>query len=189
MDVFIIEIIDADNVHMELLKSFQKRKITEPKRWNAHCLSYLMLDRILRDFYNIENREISFIEKKPVLKSGEKHFSISHSKDFIALAFSDSPCGVDIEEIKPREFEKISKRMNFNCSSLDEFYQEWTKYEAGGKCLGHWNYSEGKNLNQEFESLSFKTYKFENYMLAVSSSNPNENVEIYAQSGQIIPNP
>jgi phosphopantetheinyl transferase len=141
-----------------------------------------MLDRILRDFYHIENREISFIEKKPVLKSGEKHFSISHSKDFIALAFFDSPCGVDIEEIKPREFEKISKRMNFNCSSLDEFYQEWTKYEAGGKCLGHWNSSES-------ESLSFKTYKFENYMLAVSSSNPNENVEIYAQSGQIIPNP
>ena len=98
MDIFIIKIINSDNVHRELLQSFQKREISDRKRWNSHCLSYLMIDRILRDFYHIEDREIIFDGNKPILKSGKKHFSLSHSGMFIALAFSDYNCGIDIEE-------------------------------------------------------------------------------------------
>ena len=29
MDIFVIEIVDADNVHMELLKEFQKKEISK----------------------------------------------------------------------------------------------------------------------------------------------------------------
>ena len=126
MDIFVIEIVDADNVHKELLQSFQKREISNPERWNAHCFSYLMIDRILRDFYNIEEREIVFDGKKPVLKTGEKYFSLSHSGGLVALAFSDYNCGVDIEQIKLRDFENISKRMGFKCETLGEFYDCWT---------------------------------------------------------------
>ena len=60
----------------------------------------------------------------------ELHFSISHSEELIAIAFSDSNCGVDIEKIKLREFKRIADRMKFNAETLGEFYQEWTKYEA-----------------------------------------------------------
>ena len=56
MDIFVIEIVDADNVHMELLKQFQKKEISNPKKWNEHCFSYLMVDRILRDFYGKQNQ-------------------------------------------------------------------------------------------------------------------------------------
>ena len=100
MDIFVIEIVNADNVHMELLKQFQKKEISNPKKWNEHCFSYLMVDRILRDFYGIEDRNIVFNGKKPFLKNRKKFFSVSHSNDFIALAFSDYDCGVDIEKIK-----------------------------------------------------------------------------------------
>jgi 4'-phosphopantetheinyl transferase len=181
MDVFIIEIVDADNVHMELLKSFQKKEISNPKRWNAHCLSYLMLDRILRDFYKIENREIQFIDNKPVLASGEIQFSISHSGDFIALAFSNLPCGVDIEKIKDRPFEKIAQKMNFNSTNLTEFYKEWTKYEASGKCIGF------NSSKIDLDKLNTQNYIFGDYALGVVSTNSQEQIEIYAQSGQIIP--
>ncbi|MCM1010321.1 MAG: hypothetical protein NC390_05545 [Fusobacterium sp.] len=173
MDIFVIEIIDADSVHQKLLLEFKKKEITNPKKLNEHCLSYLMVDRILREFYKLEDREVIFDNGKPILKSGAKHFSISHSGDFIALAFSESLCGVDIEKNIPRDFEKLSERMGFKSQSLDEFYTDWTTYEAQFK-LGA-------------TPQSGKTYKFGDYTLTVASSNPDEDFEIYIQSGQYFP--
>ena len=174
MDIFIIEIIDADNVHMELLKEFQKKEINNGKKWNQHCLSYLMVDRILRDFYKIENREVIFNGKKPFLKSREKFFSISHSEDYIALAFSNYDCGIDIEKMKLRNFEEISIRMGFKCNTLEDFYNEWTKYEA--------EYKLGKPAQK------FKKFRFEDYIITAASVNIQENFEIYIQNEQIFPN-
>lgn len=174
MDIFIIEIIDADNVHMELLKEFQKKEINNSKKWNQHCLSYLMVDRILRDFYKIENREVIFNGKKPFLKSREKFFSISHSEDYIALAFSNYDCGIDIEKMKLRNFEEISIRMGFKCNTLEDFYNEWTKYEA--------EYKLGKPAQK------FKKCRFEDYIITAASVNIQENFEIYIQNEQIFPN-
>ena len=174
MDIFVIEIVDADNVHKELLKEFQKKEISNPKKWNEHCLSYLMVDRILRDFYQIENREIVFNGKKPFLKTREKFFSISHSNDYVALAFSDYDCGIDIEKIKLREFVEISKRMGFKCATLEDFYNEWTKYEA--------EYKLGKPAQK------FKKVHIEDYILTAASVNVQEEFEIYIQSGEVFPN-
>lgn len=173
MDIFVIEIVDADNVHMELLKSFQKKEIANPKKWNAHCFSYLMVDRILRDFYHIEDREVVFDGKKPILKSGKKHFSISHSGDYVALAFSNYNCGIDIECIKPREFEKIADRMGFKCNTLGEFYECWTRYEADFKL--------------SVPAQKTKSFKLDGYSLSASSVNVQEEFEIYMQSGEYIP--
>lgn len=174
MDIFVIEITDADSVHQKLLLEFKKKEITDPQKLNAHCLSYLMVDRILRECYQIDDREVIFNNGKPILKSGEKHFSISHSGDFIALAFSASLCGVDIEKNKPRDFEKIAQRMGFSSQTQEEFYTDWTTYEAQYK-LGT-------------SPASGKTYKLGDYTLTALSENPNENFEIYIQSGQYQPN-
>ncbi len=174
MDIFVIEIVDADNVHKELLKEFQKKEISNLKKWNEHCLSYLMTDRILRDFYGIDDREIVFFGKKPFLKNRQKFFSISHSGDFIVLAFSDYDCGVDIEKIKIRAFEDISERMGFKCKTLEEFYNEWTKYEA--------EYKLGKPAQK------FKKIHFDGYIITAASVNICEEFEIYIQSGEVFPN-
>jgi len=168
MDIFVIKVVAADDVHIELLKQFQKKQVSNPDDWNRHCLSYLMIDRILREVYKIENREIGFVNKKPVLLSNEKHFSISHSEGFIALAFSDSNCGIDIEQNKQRDFEKISKRMDFEAKSLDEFYRVWTRYEA--------QYKLGTAIASE------KTFQIEDYTLTVVSENSEEDFEFYFQS-------
>lgn len=165
MDIFVIEIKDADEVHKELLKEFQKKEISDPKSWNAHCFSYLMVDRILREVYKIEDRTIVFDNKKPILKTGEKYFSISHSNEYTALAFSDTNCGIDIEKVQPREFEKISQRMGFRANTLGEFYNEWTKYEA--------EYKLGKSCQIA------KTYQLEDYTMTAASENPNEEFELY----------
>lgn len=168
MDIFVIEIIDADSVHQQLLLEFKKKEISDPKKLNEHCLSYLMVDRILREFYKIEEREIIFDGKKPILSSGAKHFSISHSGEFIALAFSDFPCGIDIEQNTPRDYEKIAARMKFSSRNADEFYQDWTFFEAKYK-LGT-------------TPAASKTFRLDNYTLTALSSNPSENFELYIQN-------
>lgn len=174
MDIFVIEIIDADSVHEKLLLEFKKKEISNPQKLNAHCLSYLMTDRVLREVYHIEDREIIFDDNgKPRLKSGAKGFSISHSGEFIALAFSDTECGIDIEQNTPRDYEKIAARMKFSCSTPEEFYQAWTHYEAEFK-LG-------------IPPAVSKTYKLGNYTLTAASANPNEKFEIYIQSSQYFP--
>ena len=165
MDIFIIKTSEIDNFTEEFLLNFQKKEISNKKTLMTHCLAYAMLDSILREKYSIENREIVFKTAKPSLKNKEKYFSLSHSSERIAIAFSDFDCGIDIEKIKPRDFDAISARMNFKCDNLEGFYHEWTNFEA--------SYKLGK------EVLSAYSSPVEDYMLTAVSSNPEEKFELY----------
>lgn len=155
MELFIININETDIPETQLLK-FKKKEISNPKKLREHCIAYFMLDKILRETYKIETPEIIFEKGKPRLKNLKKHFSISHSGEFIAIVFSDFNCGIDIEKKRPREYKNLAKRMGFNCNSLDEFYQSWTLYEAKFK------------LNETPKTV--KTFDYENYSITVVSS-------------------
>ena len=177
MDIYVINITDADNIKPELLEEFRHKDFTNLKKQKEHCLSYLMTDRILKNVYNIENREIKFVNGKPLLKTREKFFSISHSGDYLVIAFSDSDCGVDIEKMKDRDFVSISERMKFNADSLEEFYLEWTKYEAEYKLGSTGKY---KSIKQTF---------LNDYAITAVSENVQETFEIYIQNGETFSNP
>lgn len=168
MDIFVINADSANNVDFELLKEFQKKEISDLNKLKIHCFSYLMLERILTNYYNIKNSIVEFYGKKPFLKNRELFFSISHSGEYIVLAFSKFDCGVDIEKIKLREFEAISKRMRFNCNTLKEFYVEWTKYEA--------EYKLGK------PSQTTKQWHLEDYIITAVSVNVSEIFELFIQN-------
>ena len=176
MDIFIINVYGADNVKSELLEEFRHKEFKNKSKEKVHCFSYLMTDRILKEVYNIEQRETEFVNGKPYLKSREKFFSISHSGEYIALAFSDNDCGVDIEQIKNRDYVSIAERMKLNVTNQKEFYSEWTKYEAEYKLGGRGIY---KNITQTV---------FENYMITAVSENPQETFEIYIQNGDSFSN-
>ena len=170
MEIFIIEINNAEKVKPETLELYRKKDISDAEKLKVHCLSYLLVDKFLEEVYEIESREIVFEDGKPILIDGGKHFSISHSEDLIAIAFSDSNCGVDIEKIKLREFKKIAERMKFEAETLGEFYEEWTKYEA--------LYKLGKNI--EYGSVA--TFDLEDYTLTAVSEDPCEEFELYFQN-------
>lgn len=174
MDIFVINTNNADNIKPELLEEFRHKKITNRKKLREHCLSYLMLDRILKEVYKIENYELEFVNNKPYLKNRQKYFSLSHSGDYIVIVFSAFDCGVDIEKIKSRDFVAISQRMNFDSKTLKEFYYEWTKYEA--------EYKSGA------ETKSIKQTNIGDYALTAVSTGIEESFEIYIQSGETFPN-
>lgn len=176
MDIFVINISDADNIKPELLEEFRHKDFSNAKKKKEHCFSYLMADRILKEVYGIENRDIEFINGKPYLQSREKYFSISHSREYILIGFSDNECGVDIEQIRERDYVSIAERMNFNASNLEEFYSEWTRYEAEYKLGGRGKY---KSIMQN---------SFENYMITAVSEKFQERFEIYIQNGETFSN-
>ena len=174
MDIFVFNKTDYNHISDDLLKEFEHKKFSNMQKWKEHCLSYLMLDRILKEVYKISNRDIVFINKKPYLKNKAKIFSLSHSGNFIAIAFSDSECGIDIEQIKNRPFEDIANRMKLKCQTLEDFYYEWTKYEAEYK------------LNNRSEN--YKQFLIEDYAITAVSCNPQESFDIFIQNKEIFPN-
>ena len=168
MEIYVIKASGAENISDELLKRFQHKKTKSNNRFKTHCYTYLMLDRILDEVYNIENREIVFDNNKPIMSNMKKHFSISHSRDYIALAFSDSNCGVDIENNRPRNYEMIAKRMNFQLGTQRDFYVDWTIYEAVYKLAT--------------KPQSTQTYEVCDYIITAVSENPNEKFELYFET-------
>ena len=164
MDIFVIATDKTDLVSDDILSQYGYKEYRNENQKKIHQFSYLMIDRILENFYRIQNREL-IKDEKPILKSGTKFISLSHSGNYIAIAFSDANCGIDIEQIKQRDYKKISKRMKFRSSSLKEFYMNWTEYEATFKLGGRHN-------------RVFIT-EIPGYIITAVSTNKGEQLELY----------
>ena len=71
------------------------------------------------------------------------HFSISHSGEYVAIAFNDDEIGIDIEKKKQINRKLLNKAasktesINFNFENFDdEFLKMWTIKEAYFKYIG-----------------------------------------------------
>jgi len=101
---------------------------------------------------------------KPVVSKG--YISLAHSGNWVALAVSDTPVGIDIENTGiDRPFNSIAKRMNFPpCADRLSFYKSFTRFEADYK-LGH---------NSKTTHLY---YSIDTFIFCISLLNNNENIE------------
>lgn len=82
------------------------------------------------------------VNDKPYFKDyPDIRFSISHSGNLVVLAMSETEVGIDIEEIKPRNFEAVVNR-HFSedekkeAADLEGFLRVWTRKEAYLKLTG-----------------------------------------------------
>lgn len=127
----------------------------------------LMGDLMVRHFYsqkldfNPVDIDFEYNEhQKPLLKnSGEEYFNISHSGDYVVVAFSDQPVGIDIEVMK-KDRRNIAERFFTPCEITDMneagseeyqikyFYQLWTLKESYMKAIGD-------GLTMSLSSFSF----------------------------------
>ncbi|MBQ9246733.1 hypothetical protein IJ182_10755 [bacterium] len=135
-----------------------------------HEIGRKIIEYVAKNLYKINNSEIEIINNKPQFKYSSKQFSISHSKNIVMVAFDDFPVGLDVEFIKPRDYNSLAKRMNFvlDEDNINCFYKRWTQYEAEYK-LGCKPFS--------IDSRLF----IDTYMLSVCSSvknNIGENIHI-----------
>lgn len=140
----------------------------------------LMGDLIVRWFYakalNLNPMRIEFDyneHDKPTIKGFPKaHFNISHSGDYVVVAFSDCAVGIDIEKNKGNRL-KVAKRF-FTSEELDDlfafpeekeqveyFYKLWTLKESYMKAIG-------KGISMSLSSFSFQKMNG-SYRLAYST--------------------
>ena len=138
------------------------REYSSEEKYLEHLLGLFLVKFIAKYVYQIKNIEIERVDKKPFLKSGELFFSISHSKDVVAVAFDNGNVGLDIEFIQDRSnFEAIMERFGKKVDNptLEDFYKFWTLYEAEYK------------LASEVKSV-FSSKIDNDYMLTCVSNNP-----------------
>lgn len=111
---------------------------------NAYPDSKTALLFVLRNFFGIENAEVMKNENgKPFLSntSYPLHFSISHTKNKLFIAFCNENVGIDAED-KNRQTQYSSIIRKFKATereeivSLYDFLRHWTVKEATIKWLG-----------------------------------------------------
>jgi len=92
-------------------------------------------------------RIIKTVTGKPEFASYPAHLSISHSGDYFALAISSRPVGIDLQEHRPVEAEKLAHRFfhpeeeayvlaGGEFDKVMRFYRIWTAKEAYVKMTG-----------------------------------------------------
>lgn len=168
MIVYLINSDFSRKIADETLLKFKKKEINDLLKQRIHCFTYFVLDKILQKYHKIIDTELIFVNKKPYLRNMVKFISISHSDKYIAIAISDYNCGIDIEKVKERNYLKISERFGFQSDSLENFYENWTHFEAKYKL----NSVEKKR----------KTWSFENFVITALSENSSEKIEIIVQN-------
>lgn len=153
MEIFYADITNhingTDNIEMKNLQ---------------HKFGNFLVKKIAREVYNLDNTEITIKNKKPHFVHSDLQFSISHCENIILTAFDANPVGIDIEKIKPRNFEKLAKRYNLKNCKPETFYTFWTKYEAETKL--------------QVQAKNIITKKFANDFILTVAGNFSDNIKV-----------
>lgn len=140
-------------------KALQYKKIDDRKR---SVLAFVLLQRALREEYGMTEIP-AFVYNafgKPSLPNLSICFSLSHCRDAVACAVSESNIGIDVESIRPYEPE-VARRV---CNSAElealrnsrdkdaELIKLWTMKEAIAKY-------EGFGLSLPFHTIDTSEYR------------------------------
>lgn len=117
----------------------------EKKRRQSIGAGYLLY--LLKQKFSVESEVMILPEGKPVFREKENlWFSLSHSGEWVGLAYGEYPVGLDIESVRgvkegvakrfftADEYEQIRKKEGTEKNSL--FFQIWTRKEAVLKAAG-----------------------------------------------------
>jgi hypothetical protein len=104
--------------------------------------------------YKISDTDIKTVDKRPEFINSDIKFSISHSEDYVAVAFSEKEVGLDIEKYKERDLEKFSKYLKQDFKTQDELYNYWTNFEAKYKSKITNGYEQNFKLGEYYIGLS-----------------------------------
>ncbi len=145
--------------------------------------AYCLLLELLEEEFGIINPDICYTDLgKPYLPDGP-YFSISHCEDYVAVAISRNPIGVDIEKIRDfnssvlyRFFSDSERSYILKSDSNKRFFTLWTLKEAvvKEKGTGIKDLSE-ININITCDGFYYKNLKlhtecYENYVISACFS-------------------
>lgn len=167
MDIFYIDIEKFKYTHgKNFLEEYADIELKTEKRFFEYTIGRYLIKSVGEKIYKLSDTEIIKDKNgKPMFKNTDLFFNISHSKNYIVAVFDNSPCGIDIELIKPRDLEKLSKYYHRDFNSIEKFYEFWTQKEA--------EYKLGTTPKGQYTS-KFK----ENYIITVTSNNKLDSITV-----------
>ena len=163
-----ISYINIDEFKIKYPKTFlipfADIELKTEKRFYEYTLGRYLVTKIAKEKFNLKNPEI-IIDKngKPFFKNLNFHFSISHSKNMVAVVADEVPCGLDIEYIKNRKLNAFSKYFKKQFKNLEDFYKFWTLKEAKYK------------INAKIKDTHFS--KFGDYYITIVSNHKIDKIE------------
>ncbi|MDL2246771.1 4'-phosphopantetheinyl transferase superfamily protein [Methanobrevibacter sp. OttesenSCG-928-K11] len=194
--------------YKELMKYVSKQRIVKTNNFKFERDRKLSIGSEILLLYGLNKLDITnpIIEEdgygKPYLLDFEDvFFNISHSFNYVACGISNKPIGVDIEYIKPIDFEITNmfffkKEYDYILNSKNKneaFYKIWVLKESFAKMMGlgfHLNPKEysvfdGENFTPYFKEKSLKKIKLNSwdisnneYKLGLSSFKQMKTTEI-----------
>lgn len=171
---------------------WQYAQTLSEKRARQFCNGRALVRKMLRHIQAADTNDIAISlpsDKAPTLIVGEKHWylSLSHSKEAIAAAISiNEKIGLDIEQIKPRQFKQLQQGHTAlqHAPDLNTFYQQWTLAEAYSK------YSSNALLEVLRSGLPgqirHKYFTLPGYMLCLVHHNSDTEITL-SENGAILP--
>ncbi|MCL2702949.1 MAG: 4'-phosphopantetheinyl transferase superfamily protein [Defluviitaleaceae bacterium] len=188
--IYFIELNDADNFneYAHCLKLVPPAKQTQILNFKFDIDKRLSLISDLFVRYAacrslaLNNSELYFATNaygKPFLSgSASFHYNISHTRNAIAIGFSNRPIGVDIEKIKPVDFRIANRFFNPNefmyITKQPEqhdarFCEIWTKKEAYIKWVGKGLSLplNGFDVTDRTLAKTLHTFKLNNYVISL----------------------
>lgn len=151
---------EFSNMLLNLPLAEQERisHINNNLRKKQSILAYSTLHFVLNKKYGINNPVIVRDKNgKPYIKQNVC-FSVSHSNNLVALAFSENEIGIDVEKIRPIKRGVVAKY------NLD--LKTWTIKEAIIKAKGL-TLIEINNIKLNGENLDVFTTKYKNYYISI----------------------
>ena len=166
MKVFYIYIENAKKIiTKDVLFQYADIELKTQKRFYEYTLGRYLIKNTAKKFYNIDDEIVINENGKPEFKAGEIYFSLSHSKNIIAVCLDENPCGIDVEYMKERNLKEISEYYGQEFETLEDFYKFWTKQEAEYKLGEKAKYS--------------KSFRIKDYYLTVVSDRKINKTEIF----------
>ncbi|MBQ9081796.1 MAG: 4'-phosphopantetheinyl transferase superfamily protein [Clostridia bacterium] len=116
--------------------------------------SHAFLFHVLETYHGVSEQPLFYGEhKKPYFKDDPVFFSISHSGKLTAVAVSDTPVGLDVEDTErtgnyTAVFNRLAPEERAEITSFPDFLTHWTAKESYVKYCG-------KTLAALYEKLTY----------------------------------
>lgn len=112
-------------------------KKNNPNAKKQSVAAYVLLNKMLIGDYGISLKGIQFTENGKPYFENRPFISVSHTENYVCVGVSDSPVGVDIEQLRDfdkkiasRYFSKSENRYIGRKNSNFRFFKLWTIKEA-----------------------------------------------------------
>ena len=169
---YVKKISDFNNQEVDLSSINITRKVyLENLSLNKQKISYyawlFLKEKVLEEFnLDIDTLKLTYNQHgKPMFK--EFFFNISHSNNYIAIALSNNPVGIDIQLIKEKGIEKLAKKANIDPNNIEEFYKHFSALEAKRKKEGIGIYPSDLKVKVSVTNQSYIYDKDDTYILSI----------------------